>query len=319
MTAPASLGVHVLHGLTMGTAWSARVVAPAGALARAWQDRVQRCLDEVDAQMSTYKSASALSRFNMAPAGSWVELPDACFMVIAQALRLARDTDGAYDPTVGRLVNLWGFGPDAQPSQTPGDAEIAAARARTGWWKLRMDEAARRVLQPGGVYLDLSSIAKGYAVDRAGEALDGAGVSAWLVEVGGEMKARGVKPDGSPWRVGIERPDGSGAYDHAVVLSGRAIATSGDYRRSYSHDGAVRSHHIDPRSGSPVASPVASVSVLAKHAIEADPLGTAMTLLGADAGLAFARERGLAVLFVLRGAQGFETHMSPAFAAALDA
>ena len=311
--------VHELHGDTMGTTWSVRAVAPAGVSARDWRPGVQRCLDDVDGQMSTYKPQSALSRFNAATAGTWLDMPEACFAVTLRALRLARDTGGAYDPTVGPLVNLWGFGPEARPSRVPSPQAIAAARERVGWWRVQVDEAARRLFQPGGIYLDLSSIAKGHAVDRVGAWLDDAGASAWLVEVGGEMKGRGAKPDGTPWRVGIERPDGSGAYDHVVPLSGRAIATSGDYRRRFEFDGVARSHHVDPRTGYPAAHGVASVSVLAAEAIEADPLGTAMTLLGPEAGLAFARERGLAVLFVLRGAQGLETHLSPAFEAALRA
>jgi thiamine biosynthesis lipoprotein len=317
--AVATHAVHELHGDTMGTTWSARVVAPAGMPMREWQDGVQRCLDGVDAQMSTYQPDSALSRYNAAPAGSWQAMPDECFAVIAQALRLAQATGGAYDPTVGPLVNLWGFGPDAQPAQAPSAAAIDAARERIGWWKPQLDEAARQIFQPGGVYIDLSSIAKGHGVDRIGDWLDQAGAQAWLVEVGGEMKARGTKPDGSPWRVGIERPDGSGAYDHVIALHGCAIATSGNYRRRYMQDGALRSHHIDPRTGYPVASAVASVSILAARAIDADPLGTAMTLLGPEDGLAFARERELAVLFVLHGERGWQARMSPAFEAALRA
>jgi len=317
--ATATDAVHELRGETMGTTWSARFVAPVGVPVRAWQDGVQRCLDDVDAQMSTYKPDSALSRYNAAPAGTWLALPDECFAVIARALQLARDTDGAYDPTVGPLVNLWGFGPEARPEGAPAEEAIAAALARVGWWKPQLNDTARQLFQPGGVYIDLSSIAKGHGVDRVGEWLDEAGAQAWLVEVGGEMKARGAKPDGAPWRVGIERPDGSGAYDHVLALSGHAIATSGDYRRRYAQDGAVRSHHIDPRTGYPVAHAVASVSILAARAIDADPLGTAMTLLGPDEGLAFARERNLAVLFVLHGEHGWETRMSPAFEAALRA
>ncbi|MGO4703956.1 FAD:protein FMN transferase [Dyella sp. 2RAB6] len=311
--------MHELHGETMGTTWSARIVAPAGVSVRDWQDGVQRCLDEVDAQMSTYQPDSALSRYNAAPAGTWQAMPDECFAVIAHALRLARDTGGAYDPTVGPLVNLWGFGPEERPEHQPSDEALLAARASVGWWKPQLNEAARQIFQPGGVYIDLSSIAKGHGVDRVGAWLDDAGASAWLVEVGGEMKAHGTKPDGSPWRVGIERPDGSGAYDHVLALSGRAIATSGNYRRHYTQDGAVRSHHIDPRTGYPVAHAVASVSILAARAIDADPLGTAMTLLGPDEGLAFAHARDLAVLFVLHSERGWQTRMSPAFEAALRA
>lgn len=314
-----ALAMLELRGQTMGTTWSVRAVAPPGVLAHEWQAGVQRCLDDVDGQMSTYKPDSALSRFNAAPGGTRVAMPEACFAVVLRALRLARDTGGAYDPTVGPLVNLWGFGPEARPARAPSPDAIAAARGRVGWWRVDVDEPARKLFQPGGVYLDLSSIAKGHAVDRVGAWLDDAGARAWLVEVGGEMKGRGTKPDGTPWRVGIERPDGSGAYDYVVALSGRAIATSGDYRRSHELDGVMRSHHVDPRAGHPVAHGVASVSILAAEAIEADPLGTAMTLLGPDEGLAFARERDLAVLFVLRGPRGLETHISPAFETALRA
>ncbi|MBV8156925.1 MAG: FAD:protein FMN transferase [Dyella sp.] len=318
------LVVQSTQGETMGTTWSVRAVLPLELSLRTWHDGIQAALDLVDGQMSTYKPQSALSHFNGAPAGTWHVLPTECFQVVKHALSVARDSDGAYDPTVGPLVNLWGFGPDTSRGEPPSDEAIAGASERIGWWKLKLDDATHSLYQPGGIYLDLSSVAKGYGVDLVGRYLDGLGIGAWLVEVGGELKGKGAKPDRSPWRIGIERPGAaSGAAEHVdqlsqvLTLSGRAIATSGDYRRSFTAGDVSFSHHIDPRSGRPVPHVVASVSVLARDAMQADPIGTLMTVLGPEQGLRWANERGLAVMFILRGANGLEERMSPAFAAAL--
>jgi thiamine biosynthesis lipoprotein len=318
-TIDASAQVHSLRGQTMGTFWSLRLVAAAGFPVDAVQSGVQAELDRVDASMSTYKHDSELSRFNAATAGSWHTLSGACFDVVEHALQLARDTDGAYDPTVGPLVNAWGFGPGAAQHGAPSDEVIAAARERIGWWRIERDATTRRIRQPGGAYIDLSSIAKGYAVDVVGDWLKERGVTAWLVEVGGEMKAYGSKPDSSSWRVGIEMPDAPDRYFCTLALKDMAIATSGDYRRRFADGDGRYSHHIDARSGRPVPYAVASVSVLAPSALQADPLGTAMTLLGPDRGLAYAQSRNLAVLFVLRTQDGLEPRLTPAFAAALQA
>jgi len=308
----------------MGTTWSVRAVLPRELSLATWHDGIQAALDLVDGQMSTYKPQSDLSRFNNAPAGTWHVLPAECFDVVKHAWSVARDSGGAYDPTVGPLVNLWGFGPEATRCEPPTIEAMSAASERIGWWKLRLDEATHTLYQPGGIYLDLSSVAKGYSVDLVGHYLDRLGIGAWLVEVGGELKGKGVKPDRSPWRIGIERPGAAaGAVQHAdqlsqvLTLSGRAIATSGDYRRHFTADDVRYSHHIDPRTGRPVAHRVASVSVLARDAMHADPIGTLMTVLGPDHGLAWASERGLAVMFILHGANGLEEQLSPAFAAAL--
>ncbi|WP_238149817.1 FAD:protein FMN transferase [Dyella jiangningensis] len=318
------LVVQSTQGETMGTTWSVRAVLPVELSLQTWHDGIQAALDLVDGQMSTYKPQSDLSRFNSAPAGTWHVLPTECFHVVKHALSVARDSGGAYDPTVGPLVNLWGFGPDASRYEPPSSEAMAAASERVGWWKLRLDEATHSLYQPGGIYLDLSSVAKGYSVDLVGQYLDGLGMGAWLVEVGGELKGKGTKPDRSSWRIGVERPGAArGAVEHAdqlsqvLTLSGRAIATSGDYRRHFTADDVRYSHHIDPRTGRPVAHKVASVSVLASDAMHADPIGTLMTVLGPEQGLPWASERGLAVMFILHGANGLEERLSPAFAAAL--
>ncbi|EIL94735.1 protein involved in thiamine biosynthesis [Rhodanobacter spathiphylli B39] len=313
-----------MDGQTMGTTWSVQLVLPSAQSTEQVRRGIQAELDRVDGQMSTYRPQSELSRFNRAPAGSWQALPPEFFEVLQHALQLAKDSDGAYDPTVGPLVNLWGFGPDQRPRQPPTVAAIEQAKARVGWWKLRLDPVGHRAWQPGGVCVDLSAVAKGYGVDQVGRYLQRIGATTWLVEVGGELKARGRKPDGMPWRVGIERPDAAaGAVSAAdelvrtIELDDRAVATSGDYRHVFEDNGRFYSHHIDPRSGWPVPHEVASVSVLANECMQADPLGTMLSVLGAEHGMAYAREHGLAVLMIVRTAQGFEQRMSPAFAAEL--
>jgi thiamine biosynthesis lipoprotein len=320
--APAAAALQRLHGRTMGTSWSVLTTLPPEQSTDVLQRGIQAELDRVDGQMSTYKPDSDLSRFNRAPAGSWQSLPPECFTVLSHALQLAKDSDGAYDPTVGPLVNLWGFGPDRRPRQAPTLQAIAAAQARVGWRKVQLDPATRRVWQPGGVYLDLSAVAKGYGVDQVARYLQRMGVGAYLVEVGGELRAHGRKPDGSVWRVGIERPDAAigaavaaGELIDTIALDERAIATSGDYRHVFEDGGRYYSHHIDPRSGYPVPHEVASVSVLADDCMQADPLGTTLSVMGADRGMAFARAHGLAVLMIVRTPGGFVQRMSPAFAA----
>ena len=318
------LVVQSVQGETMGTFWSVRAVMPVELSLASRARDIQAVLDLVDGQMSTYKPCSALSRFNTAPAGTWHVLPAECFDVVQHALQVARDSDGAYDPTVGPLVNLWGFGPDAARQEPPAPELIAAMRERVGWQRIKLDAATRSLFQPGGIHLDLSSVAKGYSVDLVGRHLEQIGIDAWLVEVGGELKGSGRKPDGSPWRIGIERPGAaSGAVQRldqlsqVVCLTGRAIATSGDYRRRFDVDGVTYSHHIDPRTGWPVPHTVASVSVLASEAIQADPMGTLMTVLGPERGMAYATEHGLAVMFILHGPHGLEERLTPAFEAAL--
>ncbi|WP_425478921.1 FAD:protein FMN transferase [Lysobacter antibioticus] len=299
----------------MGTRWSVKLIARASALPML-ERGIQARLDQVVAQMSTWEAGSDLSRYNRSAAGSVQTLPAEFAEVMAAALALADDSDGAYDPTVGPLVDLWGFGPAGARAYAPDARTIADAQTRVGWRRLRFDAAARTLEQPGGAYVDLSSIAKGYGVDRVADYLLEQGIADCLVEVGGELRGHGRKPDATPWRVAVERPGGSEDEAAAVIaLDGLAIATSGDYRRFFDADGRRYSHTLDPRSGRPIAHALASVTVLHAQCMQADALATALTVLGAQAGMAYANRHGLAALFVLREGEGFVTRTTPAFVA----
>ena len=300
--------LHALQGRTMGTTWSVRFVGPATSDLGVWQQGIQAQLDTVVADMSTWEPGSDLSRFNRAPAGTWQVLPPACFEVLVHGLDVARRSGGACDPAAGAIVNLWGFGPtrryDEPGFQPPGDTDVHAVRQRGGWQRLCVDVAARRVLQPGGIELDFSGIAKGFGVDQVATYLSGRGIGDHLVEVGGELKGTGLKPDGQPWWVALETPPGAALDETVVALHGLSVATSGDYRRFFDWADRRHAHTIDPRDGRPVRNGVASLTVLHPACVLADAWSTALTVLGPDEGLALADREGLAAHMIVRDAGG---------------
>ncbi len=318
-----------LAGTAMGTGWSARFLVPPAApagLAGGLRRLLQAELDMVVAQMSHWAPDSLLARFNAAPAGTWHDLPPEFFAVIDYALQVRDASGGAYDPAAGALVNLWGFGParryDAAGFYAPSADAVAAVMARRGAAQVQLDRAGRRLFQPGGALLDLSSVAKGYAVDRLALCLERHGLRHYLVEAGGELRGAGTRDDGQPWWVEVEGvPDGDGAMtpQPVVALHGLAIATSGDYRQ-YFHQAPGRrvSHTLDPRTGWPVDDGVASATVLAPTCMAADALSTALTVLGPRAGIAFADARGLAARFLLRTGDGLHETVSAAWNELLD-
>lgn len=308
--------MRVLQGLTMGTTWSVRLYAEAGSTT-AIEGEIQACLGQVVDQMSQWEGGSALSRFNRADAG-WVPLPDLFFEVLACALDLAERTGGAFDPTLGRLADLWGFGPSGGREAPPDGDEIAKAMTSTGWRRLDRDDKGRRVKQPGGVVLDLSGIAKGFAVDHVAAHLAARGIESFLVEIGGELKGSGVKADGSPWWVALEPPPGEQSLPRTIVaLHGLAVATSGDYRRYFDHGGARYAHTLDPRTGRPTDG-LSSVSVLHPSCMMADALATAFGVLGLERGAVLAESMGVAAWLVQRQGQGWVERLSPALQALVD-
>ncbi len=317
---PPSDVILSLGGQTMGTTWSARVIAPPGVGEAAVRVAIEEELAAVVSLFSPWEPSSEISRFNAAPAGFWA-VSQPFWDLLDAAMTLGDETNGAVDPTLGALVDLWGFGPPGpRPAllPLPSEDEIAAAMAVSGWRKLRLNRDARGVMQMGGMKLDFSGIAKGHAADRASDRLMAMGATSHLIEIGGELKGRGVKPDAQPWWVEIERVEGDPAPRTVAALFDLAVATSGDYRRAFVHDGRLYPHTLDGATGRPAANNLASVTVLHASAMMADAYATALTVMGPFEGPDYAEALGLAAHFVERTERGPVERMSPAFAALMD-
>ena len=269
---------------------------------------VEAELHSVNAQMSTWLPDSELSRFNRGPAGQWVSVSADLAAVVDVALHLSRLSDGAFDVTVGPLVNLWGFGAEER-SDLPTAAAIEQAAARVGhaMLEVRLSPPGLRKRIPD-LHVDLSAIAKGHAVDRLAELLESHGCGNYLVDIGGELRVRGANPEGTSWRVGVETPESGKqvSVQHLLTLSDDAVATSGDYR-NFRQVGETRlSHTIDPRSGWPVVHAMASVTVVADNATLADGLATLIYVLGPGDGLQWAAARQVAALALVRSDGGYD-------------
>ena len=312
--------LHIFEGPTMGTHFSVKVVNNElndGRVATI-QSLIENALANVDEKMSTYRSESELSRFNNSQTTAPFLLSAETVEVFQHALDISELTDGAFDVTVGPLVEAWGFGPLGEPSAFPSDQDIARLQDQVGYTQLKVDVAASTVSKSNSMLrADLSALAKGYAVDQVTELLDAEGFDSFLVEVGGEVRTMGHSERGDVWRVGIERP-GSGSVEvhRLVALQNLSLATSGDYRNYYELDGQRLSHTIDPRTGRPVSHGLTSVSVVEALCVRADAIATALGVLGPDHGFSLAIEQGWAALLIERGKDG-ELHEreTPAFAA----
>lgn len=310
---PANDHLIELSGSTMGTSYhikiaSSREASPKDLGVDALQREIDQRLEQINATMSTYRPDSDLSRFNAYAGTDWFPVPAAVVEVVEAAQIIAAMSEGMFDITVGPLVDLWGFGPAERRAAPPDTEQLEAALDPVGYRKLevRVEPPALRK-RVAGLSLDLSAIAKGYAVDQIAEQLERQGISDYLVEIGGELRAQGRKSLDRPWRVAVERPDPKGRFVQTIVeLQDRAMATSGDYRNFFEHNGQRYSHTIDPRSGQPVRHRLASVTVLADDCMSADGLATALLAMGDQAGPALAESHEVAALFIIRGADGFE-------------
>ncbi len=300
-----------LRGATMGTTYHIKLPpAPASFDVERLHADVKDVLAQIDRQMSTYRGDSELSRFNRAPAGEWFPVSAATAEVVSAAREISEKTGGALDVTVGPLVRLWHFGPpdDSRDGRKPEfkppeDAALRAAREHVGYRNLdvQSDPPALRK-KTAGLEADLSSIAPGYAIDRLCELLAERGLKDFMVEIGGEVRAAGRRPDGMPWRVAIERPVAGGrAMQAAIPLVDGAIATAGDYRKFFEYAGRRYSHLIDPATGRPVAHSLASVTVVADTCLAADGWDTPLLVLGPRRGYECAERHGIAALFISRG------------------
>lgn len=288
---------HALNGPTMGTRWAALFHAAPDFDVEPLRAALQAAVDEVDAQMSTWKPESDLMRLSAAPVGAWVDVPRHLLNVLLLGLEIGRASGGAFDIGMGDAVTAWGFGP-AEPDAALIRNAMAAPR-RPAHDVLEIAGSRIRKLAP--LRLDLNGIAKGYGVDRLAEVLTRFGIPAGLVGIDGEMRAMGTRPDGEPWAIAVEAPDPERrAAQSVLALEDAAVATSGDYRHWVEVGGGRLSHTMDPRRGAPLASSPASVTVVAQSCAEADGWATALMVLGAEKGIALARRHGLNALFLLR-------------------
>lgn len=320
-TAKCSADPLIIAGPTMGTTYRIQFEDAGQGAATALRTAIETILADVDRRLSTYRNDSEISRFNRAPAAEWFAVSPATAAVVARSLELSHQTDGALDITVGPLVCLWHFGPQSLATAqslsdvTPPKPEtIRAAQALVGFDKLevRKDPPALRK-QVAGLEIDLSAVGEGYAIDHIAHELKRRGHQNFLIELGGEIFASGRHADGRPWRVAVERPSDQPAIQAAVALESAALATSGDYRRYFEHNGRRYSHIIDPATGEPIKHNLASVTVVADDSFTADSWDTALLVLGPERGFQRAVEQNIAAQFIIRDGKSFTTRETPAW------
>lgn len=294
----------------MGTTYSITVVAdqlPPDDLSQ----QIDRLLSKVDRSMSTYKDESEISRFNRLSVGQTQKISSEFAEVIRISQKIWHQSNGAFDPTIGPLVDLWGFGPVDREGQVPSSESIEQVLSNVGFESIVLEDLTLSKLAP--VALDVSAVAKGYAVDLVANHLEMLALPDYLVEIGGEIRVSGTNPDGQPWRIALEQPQLFAAVDRVIEISDSAIATSGDYRNYFEKDGVRYSHTIDPRTGMPIRHKLASVSVIAESCAEADAWATALSVMGAVESKKLANQLGLAVYMLVREDDQFVAEHSDKF------
>jgi len=303
-----------VSGETMGTTYHIRyVTANPNHSPERVKEKVDAVLEQVNSQMSTYDPNSELSLFNQRKTTEPVVISRSLETVVRRALEIGEETDGLLDVTVGPLVNLWGFGPLGRPEQVPTEQQLLEVRDQVGYQYLTVENHQLTKAVPD-LYVDLSTIAKGYGVDRVAILLEQMEIRNYLVEIGGEMRMRGTKPGEQPWRIAVEQPVTLDRAVQRIIEPGNnAVATSGDYRNYFEEDGVRYSHIIDPRTGYPIQHNLVSVTVISETCMDADAYATALTVMGAEKALEFANQKGLAVLLVTRENDQYKEYTSTAF------
>ncbi len=315
-TAAPTEDIWKISGSSMGTSYHVTVRVITASLNRE-QVRVgiKKAIDNVDQKMSTYKFDSELSLFNRQRSTTWQPVSMAMFKVLSAAQQVSKLTAGAFDITVAPIVNLWGFGPGKGLNRLPTAAEITALLPAVGYQKLRLQTKPPALSkQSPAVKIDLSAIAKGFAVDQVADYLTTHGFSDYLVEIGGEVRGHIGETGHRPWQVALEAPvSGKQRISRILSLRNFALATSGDYRNYFEKNGVRYSHTINPRSGYPIRHRLAAVSVLAKNTMLADALATAMMVAGPEEGSTLASAHGIAARFLVRTSTSFEIRETAAW------
>lgn len=306
--------VHV-YGQTMGTSYTVSLVGlPDNVSKTSLKAGIDAVLEDINQKMSTYRTDSEISRFNRSPDDEWFNLSQSSYDVIKESLAICELSSGAFDITVGPLVNLWGFGPENQPEKVPDADLLRLMLDRVGYQFLQLDSTPHRIKKAKNIYIDLSAIAKGYGVDKVIDYLQSLGIQNALVEVGGEVRTIGVKKPGRSWRVAIEAPTPDmRSVQKIVELKDVGMATSGDYRNFFEVDGRRYSHTLNPKTGYPVSHQLASVSVIASSSMRADGLATAILVMGEQEGKVFAEANNIAAFFIVKTGEGFSEFATEAF------
>ena len=295
---------YLLQGRTMGTTYSIKVVGE-NIDTEKLQQGIDAKLVNLNQEMSTYIKDSELSIFNQSTSLEPVKVSEGLGRVIKEAIRLGELSEGALDVTVGPLVNLWGFGPEYRPETVPSEELLLATKSRIGLDKLSFERGMLSKNIPD-LYVDLSTIAKGYGVDLVAEFVEANGINNYLVEIGGEMRIKGFKHTGELWHVAIEKPVNNERSVHQIIIpKDNAVATSGDYRIYFEAEGQRFSHIIDPNTGKPINHKLVSVTVIHPSSMTADGLSTAMMVMGEDKAIAFAEAHDLAVYIIAKTEHGF--------------
>lgn len=310
--------MQFLTGETMGTTWSAKFLGTSQT-ATALQQVIRTELDRVSEQMSSWEWDSDISRFNRTEPGTWFAVPAEFWTVIVTGLRIAQESSGAYDPTVGSLVDLWGFGPAARRTILPSRREVSELQSGSGWQNLQLDHSSRRLRRMTPCRLDFNGIAKGYAVDLLMTALRKQGVRDALVEIGGELSGAGLKPDGTPWWIDVDRPTpfpGSQLPSLRVALHELSIATSG-CERHFIDAGRTFSHSINPQTGMPIDNGMIAATVIHSSCMEADAYATAFMVMGPTATLDLANRYEIAAMLLVAIGEDVTEILTPAMEAML--
>lgn len=304
---------HYFSGQTMGTTYNVKYVTGDPLDHEQLKQSVEQRLIEINQLMSTYIDDSELSLFNKSAPNSPYLLSQETAFVVAEALRIGALSEGSLDVTVGPLVNLWGFGPTKRPETIPTASQITQAKRLSGLDKLYLN--GRELIKTvDGLYLDLSTIAKGYGVDAISQLLVDAKLDNFLVEIGGEMRVSGTKANGEAWRIAIEKPvTTERAVQRIISVGNHAVATSGDYRNYFEEAGVRYSHLIDPNTGYPIQHKTVSATIVHPSSMTADGLATAMMVLSPEKAKALAEKENLALLLVFKEGDGFFEYQSPAF------
>ncbi len=305
-------------GFTMGTTYNIKIAPNVGQTDNfetgKIKDSVDSLLNDVNKSMSTYIPESELSLFNTAKAGNWFEISDNLYEVLKTAVEVSDSSGGAFDITIGPLVNLWGFGPETKRDKLPRKKDITTRKRITGYHNLTLRDSTPAIKKRiNDLYCDLSAIAKGFGVDKVSELLSGYGFKNYLVEIGGEVRTLGKNRFGKDWQIGISKPKQGFNIQEIINISGKSVATSGNYHNYFEVDGVRYSHMIDPRTGYPVTHFLSSVTVIHDQCMLADAYATTVTILGPEDGYRFALKMDIPAYMIIVEEDNYTIKMTPSF------